>query len=72
MKIERAILATLWLKRFVQTLIVIGIILSTAELASGEAFDFTSVGVWSVIASVVAASVSTYWAYKKRCKMVYK
>lgn len=28
--------------------------------------------IWSAFAALVSTAIATYWAYKKRCKMVYK
>ena len=66
------LLAGFWLRRFVQVLVAALVGLLALEFARrGRIAELASVLGWSVGAAVLAASVSTYWAYRIQCRVVF-
>jgi hypothetical protein len=61
-----------WLRRFVLVLVVAFLGLLALEFARrGQITGLASILGWSVAAAVIAASVSTYWAYRIQCRAVF-
>jgi hypothetical protein len=67
-------LAWFWLRRFLLVLGVAFVGLSVAELVQhGMSYrGLWSVAGWSCAAAVLAATFSTYWAYRIQCRMVFE
>jgi hypothetical protein len=61
-----------WLRRFVVVLAIAFLGLLAVEFARrGQLTGLASVLGWSIAAAVLAASVSTYWAYRIQCRAVF-
>lgn len=57
-----------WLQRAALVFIVAAILLGIAEyLQRGSLAGLASVLIWSAVAALVAASLTTYWSYKRAC-----
>ncbi len=67
-------LSKLWCKRFLQVAFLLSITLAVSERFKTGSWDIDVLGVvlWALLIAVFVASLSSYWAYKKRCKLVYK
>jgi hypothetical protein len=66
------LLAWFWLRRFTLVLVVAFLGLLALEFARrGRSAELLSVLGWSVGAAVFAASLSTYWAYRIQCRVVF-
>jgi uncharacterized membrane protein len=64
------ILALFWLRRFTIVFVVAALGLSLVErLQQGETASYASALGWSALAGVIAASLATYWAYKRSCAL---
>lgn len=67
----RKLLAVFWLRRFVGVLALVALGLLALDFARhGQVAELGSVVGWGVGTAVLAASVSTYWAYRIRCRVV--
>ncbi len=61
-------LLTFWLQRFTAVLVAGLLMLGGLEyLQSPQAIDLWSVAIWSFLAALTAATVSTYWSYRRGC-----
>ncbi|MPZ21743.1 MAG: hypothetical protein GEV06_28225 [Luteitalea sp.] len=59
-----------WLRRFAIIFVSAGLGLGLVERAQqGSAASYASVVAWSALAAGVAASLATYWAYKRSCAL---
>lgn len=67
------ILVKFWLLRFGQVLVLAGASLGLLEwLQRGTAgFSWPSVLGWAALTALLTASVSTHWAWKRQCKLVF-
>jgi hypothetical protein len=67
------LLAWFWLRRFVLVAVLVSVGLLALELARrGSIADaLPTVLRWSGAAAFIAASVSTYWAYRIQCRVVF-
>lgn len=67
-------LTRFWLKRFALVFIVACLVLGAVEWLqdTGAGFSYRSVLGWSAATALVAASLATYWGYKKHCRVVFK
>ena len=67
-------LVKFWIKRFLQVFVGTAIFLGLMQFieSGSEIFRLDYVLTWSFITGVLASSISSYWAYKKKCKVVYK
>ena len=67
-------LSKLWCKRFLQVALLLSITLAVSERFKTDSWDIDLLGIvlWALLIAVFVASLSSYWAYKKRCKLVYK
>ena len=64
------LLARFWLKRFAVLVLIILPTLGLLEyLRAGVAADYRSVAAWAAGASFFAASLATYWAYRRACRL---
>lgn len=68
------ILVKFWLLRFAQVFVLAGASLGLVEwLRRGTApFGGASVLGWAALAALLAASISAHWAWKRRCRQVFK
>ena len=65
-------LGVFWLRRFLFVLAVALAGLLVVEYARrGEITELGTIVGWSVAAAVLAASISTYWAYRIRCRVMF-
>jgi len=66
-------LTIFWCKRFIQIAVIVAVILFVVEYFKTQVMSASALEVlfWSWLAGVVGASTSTYWAYKKHCKMAF-
>lgn len=67
------LLAWFWLRRFILVAIPAALGLFAVELARrGSVAEALPAALgWSGAAALLAASVSTYWAYRIRCRVVF-
>nr|PZN76297.1 MAG: hypothetical protein DIU56_14555 [Pseudomonadota bacterium] len=67
------LLAVFWLQRFVGVLALVSLGLLALEYAQqGRILGLASALAWGTAAAVLAASISTYWVYRVRCRTVLK
>ena len=65
-----AMLARFWVSRFALVFLLLGAALAAVEfIGRGADASYWSVGVWSGIAAGIAASVSTYWSWRRTCAL---
>ncbi|RZJ06848.1 MAG: hypothetical protein EOP39_18010 [Rubrivivax sp.] len=69
-----AILVRFWIVRFVQTFVGAFAVLAAVELMQRGVANasYPSVLTWAALAALLTASVSTWWGYKKQCRVVFK
>lgn len=68
------ILVRFWLKRFALVFVLGSLGLGLVEFAQSGAggFSYGSVMGWSAGTALLVASLTTYWAYRIRCRVVFK
>ncbi len=68
------ILVKFWMMRFLQILLFVSVVLTIKEYFYSKSFvdNLMTILVWSGLSASFIATLNTYWAYKKRCKLVYK
>lgn len=68
------ILIRFWLHRFATVFFVAIIFLGVVEWLAKRptGMDWISVVAWSATAAVFSSSLSTWWAWKRQCRMVFK
>lgn len=68
------ILVRFWLKRFALVFVLACLGLGLVEFVQHGAthFSYGSVGGWSAGTALLVASLTSYWAYRVQCRVVFK
>lgn len=68
------ILVRFWLKRFALVFVLACLGLGLVEFIQhgSGAFAYGSVVCWSASAALLTASLTTYWAYRVQCRVVFQ
>lgn len=66
------IVAKFWLRRFLLVFVIAAVLLCGVEFfrRGAEHIVWSYALTWALIAAVVSASVSAYWAYQRQCKVL--
>lgn len=67
-------LTKFWIKRFLQFTVILAIVLAISEYIKAGSWDvdIQGIAIWSISIGLFVATVSSIWAYKKKCKLAYK